>query len=134
MGDENNFKRRDFLTTGALAGAAALVPTPIERLVDILSRGLIQNAHAEALGQCRLSQLHQYFDAGRTSSLHIRCVDANETVLRDSWNLIPLLATKYVSSGGKAAGTQYSTFSYRGTLVPHLFLKQFIRVPEGNVP
>lgn len=120
MGDGSNFTRRGFIAGGAIAGAAALVPTPLERLLEALSTGIIHKAEAEATGS-----------QGSRNYLNVIMIGAPIRYSFDAWmrpnpndpvlDFNPMVATKFVSSGGRVTGTEYATFNYNGTMVPHFF-------------
>ncbi|MGZ3770623.1 MAG: twin-arginine translocation signal domain-containing protein [Bdellovibrio sp.] len=120
MGNGNQFTRRGFIAGGAIAGATALVPTPFERFLDALTKGIISNAHAEATGNAGGRNLVNIISAGgplRYSFDHWMRVNSNDPTLVFN----PMVATKFVSSSGRVTGVQYSTFDYHGVQVPHMF-------------
>ncbi|KYG67783.1 hypothetical protein AZI87_00420 [Bdellovibrio bacteriovorus] len=120
MGDDNNFSRRGFMAGGAVIGATALIPTPLERLLNVLSTGFIHEAQAEANGT-----------AGARNYINILMAGGPLRYTFDAWmrtnpsdtqlDFNPMVATKYVSSGGRVTGVEYSSFNYNGVLVPHMF-------------
>ncbi|MFS4457668.1 hypothetical protein [Bdellovibrio sp. HCB2-146] len=119
-GDKKGFNRRDFMTGTAVLGASVLTPTPVERLAEVLTRGLISRAQAESIGI-----------EGPRNYLNILMFGAPLRYCFDHWmrtkasdpalEFNPMVATKMVSSGGRVVGTENATFNYNGTLVPHMF-------------
>lgn len=120
MGDGKNLTRRGFIAGGAVAGAAALVATPYERLLNALSTGFIHKAQAEAAGA-----------EGARNYINILIAGGPMRYTFDAWmrtnpsdgqlEYNPMVATKLVRSGGNIIGTEYATFNHNGVMVPHMF-------------
>ncbi|MFV8259743.1 twin-arginine translocation signal domain-containing protein [Bdellovibrio bacteriovorus] len=120
MGDGKNLTRRGFIAGGAVAGAAALVATPYERLLNALSTGFIHQAQAEATG-----------NLGARNYINILIAGGPMRYTFDAWmrtnpsdaplEFNPMVATKFVRSGNNVVGTEYATFNYNGVMVPHMF-------------
>ncbi|MEK2646012.1 twin-arginine translocation signal domain-containing protein [Bdellovibrio sp. BCCA] len=120
MGDGNKLSRRGFIAGGAVAGAAALVPTPLERLLNVLSSGFIQQAQAEASGNAGARNYINILMAGGPMRYAFDAwmrTNVNDTML----DFNPMVATKFVNSGGRVVGVENATFNYNGVLVPHMF-------------
>lgn len=121
---ENKFSRRDILTGGALIGGTALTgifaPSPVERVLDAISMGIIRKAEAEATGV-----------DGVRNYLNIIMSGAPSRYVFDHWlrtyhsdpalQYNPMVSTRFVNSGGRAAGVINEYFEYRNLLVPHMF-------------
>lgn len=121
MGEGKNLTRRGFIAGGAVVGAStALALTPFERLMNVLSTGFIHKAQAEANGT-----------EGSRNYINILMAGGPLRYTFDAWmrtnpsdpqlDYNPMVATKFVSSGGRVVGTEYATFNYNGVLVPHMF-------------
>lgn len=134
MGDgKSNFTRRAFIAGGAAAGAAAAVPTPVEYLLNALSSGFIRKAQAEAAGA-----------EGSRNYINILVAGGPMRYAFDAWmrtnnsdpdlEYNPMVATKFVSSGGRVVGTQNATFNYNGVLVPHMFSHSVFNSAGGQRP
>ncbi|WP_374074010.1 hypothetical protein [Bdellovibrio bacteriovorus] len=133
MGDGSNFTRRGFIASGAVVGAAALVPTPLERLLNVLSSGFIHQAQAEANGT-----------AGSRNYINILIAGGPMRYAFDAWmrtnpsdtmlDFNPMVATKFVSSGGRVVGVENATFNYNGVLVPHMFSHSVFNSAGGQRP
>lgn len=116
--DNKHFKRRDFLIGASTLGAAALFPTPVEMLLKTLTGSFIRQAQALENGDPR-------------NYINVMMPGAPSRFVFDHWLRIsesdpslianPMVATKYVSSGGRAVGLEYATFNYNGVMVPHMF-------------
>lgn len=119
-GNDNKFDRRQFLQGGLIAGGSFLTPTPVERLLNLMTNGFIKNAHAETVGA-----------VGVRNYVNVMMIGAPYRYAFDHWirtsesdpipDFNPMVSTKYVTSNGRATGVQYSTFNYNGVLVPHMF-------------
>ncbi|UOF01607.1 hypothetical protein [Bdellovibrio reynosensis] len=133
MGDGNNFTRRGFIATGAIAGAAALVPTPIERLLNVLSSGFISEAQAEASGNVGARNYINILMAGgpmRYTFDHWMRTNSSDPTL----DFNPMITNKFVSSGGRVIGVENATFNYNGVLVPHMFSHSVFHRNGGQRP
>lgn len=123
MDDQNQkFSRRSFLGGGFALGLGSLTSPPFEKLLQLMSEGLIQQAHAEATGTLGSRNYVNVLLAGapgRYSFDHWMATNAGESMITN-----PMVATALVNSGGRAVGTQYKTFSYKNVLVPHMFSHQ----------
>lgn len=118
MDDQKRSRRRDFLIGATSFGAVSLFPTPVEMLLQSLMKSFFTQAHALENGASR-------------NYVNVMMPGAPSRYVFDHWmrtsekdpTLIPnpMVATKYRSSGGRAAGVEYATFNHNGVLVPHMF-------------
>ncbi len=116
----NKINRRLFLTGGLALGASVLVPPPLEKLVNVMSDGFIQKAHAEATGQLGSRNYVNLLLAGAPARYgfdHWMRTSASDPMMIVN----PMVATALTSSSGQVTGTEYKTFDYKGVLVPHMF-------------
>jgi|GEM_PF-1257538 Protein of unknown function (DUF1501). len=120
MSKKTNQSRRDFLSNASLMGASAMVPAPFERLLDLMTRGFISKAQADAAGATTSRNYIGILMAGAPSRYvfdHWMRTNASDPQMQFN----PMVATKYINSGGVAGGLEYSTFNYKNVLVPHMF-------------
>ncbi|WII73696.1 DUF1501 domain-containing protein [Bdellovibrio sp. 22V] len=120
MGDSNHITRRGLLIGGSVIGASALVPTPVERLLNMLTTGIIHQAQADANGTAGSRNFINFlmpggpirytFDAWMRTNPNDAMLDFN-----------PMVTNRFVNSGGRVTGVENSTFNYNGVLVPHMF-------------
>lgn len=117
---------------GTALAAEALFPTPFERLLNVLSSGFIAKAQAEATGiegsrnfvniLMHGAPLRYTFDAWMRTSSSDAMLEFN-----------PMVATRFLNSGGRVSGVEYGTFTYNGKLVPHMFSHN-VMTSAGAVP
>lgn len=121
--DSNNsgFNRRQFLGGGLLFGFSGLAASPLEMLVKILTDDLISKAQAQEAGVVPTRNYVNLLLPGAPNRYVFDQwlqTDPNSTlkVLANPMNTTALLA-----ANGNAVNTQYSTFNYKGLLVPTMF-------------
>ena len=133
MGKENKISRRGFIATGAVASATTLIPSPFERLLNIISNGVIKQAQAEASGNAEPRNYINLLLAGGPSrysfDAFMRISEADPQL-----EFNPMVTTKFTNSGGKVSGVEYSTFKYNGILVPHFFSHQVFKSSGARRP
>lgn len=124
--------RRQLLRRGLLWGGAGLAVPPIEQLLDIMTLGLIKQAHAESLG---IEGVRNYVNVNLTGAPMRYAFDQWLRTSHSESNLIynPMVNTKMVASGGRVTGVEYGTFEKNGILVPHMF-SQSVLTSLGAVP
>lgn len=121
---ENKILRRDILTGGALIGgtvlANSLASSPVEQVLEAISMSVIRKAEAESSGV-----------DGVRNYLNIIMSGAPSRYVFDHWlrtyhsdpalQYNPMVSTRFVNSGGRAAGVINEYFAYRNLLVPLMF-------------
>ena len=121
---ENKFSRRDILTGGAIIGGTALgsmlTQSPVEKILEALSLSIIRKAEAESTGVDGVRNYINIIMAGAPSRYAFdHWLRTNNSDPGLQYN--PMVSTKFVNSGGRAAGVINEYFNYRGLLVPHMF-------------
>lgn len=117
---KHDFSRRGFIAGGAVAGAAALVPTSVEYLMNALSSSFIRKAHAEANGmEGARNYINISMPGGPIRYAFDHWLRTNTSDPAMAFN--PMITNRFTSSGGVVNGLEYSTFNYNGVLVPHMF-------------
>jgi hypothetical protein len=121
---ENKLSRRDILTGGAIIGGtvlgAALTQSPVEKILEAMSLGVIRKAQAESSGVDGVRNYINIIMPGAPSRYAFdHWLRTNTTDPGLQYN--PMVSTKFVNSGGRAAGVINEYFNYRGLLVPHMF-------------
>lgn len=124
--------RRQVLGTGLVLGGAGVALSPIEQLLDIMTLGMIKQAHAESLG---IEGVRNYVNVNLTGAPMRYAFDQWLRTSSSESALIynPMVNTKMVSSGGRVTGVEYGTFEKNGILVPHMF-SHSVFTSAGSVP
>jgi hypothetical protein len=118
--DKKSLHRRDFLKGLSTLGAGAMIPTPIEMLIKSMATGFIQKAEAaSALAGDPRNYINVMLAGAPSRYVFDQWVRTNASDPALIAN--PMVATKYISSGGRATGLEYATFNYNGVMVPHMF-------------
>jgi hypothetical protein len=120
MSEDNNFSRRKFVAGGSSLAAAALIPTPVERLLNTLTRGFIRRAYAEETGNGEARNYLNILIPGgplRYGFDHWLRIRDSDPVL--SFN--PMVSNSMISGGGKVVGVANQFFRYNNVLTPFMF-------------
>lgn len=116
--DKKNLHRRDFLIGATSLGASALFPTPIEMLARTLTGSFIKKAEAAIVGEPR-NYVNVMMPGGPSRYVFdhwLRTSPSDPAVIPN-----PMVATRFLSTQGRATGAEYATFDFNGVLVPHMF-------------
>ncbi|WP_413290527.1 hypothetical protein [Bdellovibrio sp. HCB337] len=117
---KKNLNRREFLVGAGSLGASAFLLNPVEMLMKSMSAGFIQQAQASAtLGGDPRNYVNVMLAGAPSRYVFDQWIRTNESDPAIIAN--PMVATKYINSGGRAAGLEYATFNMNGVLVPHMF-------------
>ncbi|MNT21581.1 hypothetical protein D3C72_1569240 [compost metagenome] len=99
---------------------AALTQSPVEKILEAMSLGIIRQAEAESSGVDGVRNYINIIMPGAPSRYAFdHWLRTNTTDPGLHYN--PMVSTKFVNSGGRAAGVINEYFNYRGLLVPHMF-------------
>lgn len=117
---KKNLNRREFLVGAGSLGASAFLLNPVEMLMKSMSAGFIKQAQAAATLGGEPRNYVNVMLAGAPSRYvfdqWIRTSASDPAIIAN-----PMVATKYINSGGRATGVEYATFNFNGVLVPHMF-------------
>ncbi len=132
-GNDNKFDRRQFLQGGLIAGGSFLTPTPVERLLNLMTHGFIKKAHAESTGIVGARNYVNVMMIGapyRYAFDHWIRTNSNDPSIESN----PMVSTCYTKSGDRASGVMYSTFEYNKVLVPHMFSHNVVTTANPMKP
>jgi hypothetical protein len=131
--DSKKLNRRLFIGSAAAGAGALLMSSPIEKMLDLMVRGLIRKAQADDAdveGSRNYVNLLLFGAPVRYGFDHWLRTNASDAALIRN----PMISTRLVSSGGMVVGATYDTINYNNVMVPYMFGQQVYRGDGSKRP